>query len=63
MDIHMLIAVHHELVCAAGLPESTRPWSVQSNLDIVQKLMMKEISEPSTPPQPAPRNDDDDIPF
>ncbi len=63
MDMHMLLAVHHELVAAASLPENTRPWSCQSNLDEIQRLMMKEIKDLSIPPEPNLPNPDDDIPF
>lgn len=53
----ILMAIHHELCDAAELPENTRPYSVQSRLEEVEKLIMKEITNT---PEPNPH---DEIPF
>ncbi len=50
--LQALIAVHDEFCTAASLPESVRPYSTQSRLEDVQKLIMEELS--------TPKNDDKD---
>ena len=58
--LQMLLQVHSVLVDAAGLPESARPYGVQSRLDEIEKLIMEELKGFTTPPVPKPN---DDIPF
>lgn len=58
----MLLAAHNELVRAAGLLEGSRPYSVQSRLDEIEKLIMEEIKKEPKLPSPTPPNDDN-IPF
>lgn len=54
-----LLAVHDTLCQSANLPETQRPYSIQSRIDKVQKLIMEEIErEPTTEAKP-----NDDIPF
>lgn len=70
--LQLLMAVHSHLVDAAKLPKSSRPYSVQTRLDLIEKQIMEELdnSKTSTPPSPEPitkgypaSGDDDNIPF
>lgn len=60
--LQILMAVHHELVAAASLPETTRPFSIQSRLEKLQIEIMKEIEQKEQPPAPTAKTTDD-IPF
>lgn len=60
--LQILMAVHHELVAAAELPEPTRPYSVQSRLEKLQVEIIKEIEQKEQPPAPTAKTTDD-IPF
>jgi hypothetical protein len=65
--IQILMAVHYELVKAAGLPKSSRPYGVQTRVGDIEKLMMEEIEKIANPvhtyTSPTKTNDDDNIPF
>ncbi len=56
--LQMLLAIHNELVRAAGLPEGARPYSISSHLAEVEKQIMEEIKT-----KPTATTTDDDIPF
>jgi len=58
MKIQILLAIHHELLPSANLSEHQRPYSVQTRLEKIQKLIMEEIEKPT----PA-KTEDDEIPF
>jgi hypothetical protein len=53
------MAVHGVLVNAATVPESTRPYSIQSYLGKIEELIMKEINEPTK----TSKTEDEEIPF
>lgn len=55
--LQMLIAAHHVFAEAAGLPEGSRPYGVQTRLDTIEKMIMEEIENIT-----AAKNDDV-IPF
>lgn len=57
--LQLLMAVHGVLVNAATVPESTRPYSIQSYLGKIEELIMKEINEPTK----TSKTEDEEIPF
>lgn len=53
----------HSIICEAGkLPENIRPWSIQSDLNEIHKLIMEELKVKDNP-TPQPNLTDDIIPF
>jgi len=58
MKIQILLAIHHELLPSANLTETTRPYSVQSRLETIQKMIMEEVQS-----KPKTKTEDDNIPF
>lgn len=60
--LELLLQVHNELCRSAGLPETTRPYSIASRLESIQKSIMEEVTKGASPASPA-KTEDDNIPF